>query len=73
MEMIYKAVIEGGGTSWSAFVPDIPGCVAAASSRKRVEELIRGAVEVHIEVLREIGEPVPLPTTTDGTIDVTAA
>jgi hypothetical protein len=40
---------------------------------KRVEELIRGAVEAHIDFLPERGEPVPPPTTTDGTIDVTAA
>jgi predicted RNase H-like HicB family nuclease len=71
--MTYKAIIEGKGKSWGAYVPDLPICFAVASSRKRVEELIRGAVEAHIDFLRECGEPVPLPTTIDGTIDVTAA
>jgi len=71
--MTYKAIIEGSGTSWSAYLPDLPGCVAAASSRERVVELIRGAVSVHIEFLRDRGEAVPSPTTREGTIEVEAA
>jgi len=70
--MTYKAIIELGGSSWGAYVPDLPGCVAVASSRERVEELIREAVEAHVAELRERGEDVPPPTAV-ATIDVDAA
>jgi predicted RNase H-like HicB family nuclease len=73
LEVIYKAIIEKTGRSWGAYVPDLPGCIAVSSSRSDVELLIREAVEMHIELLRESGDPVPPPTATDGTIDVTAA
>jgi predicted RNase H-like HicB family nuclease len=43
-------------------VPDLPGCIAAAPSRTEVEKLIAEAITLHIESLREHGNPVPLPT-----------
>lgn len=55
----YLAVIEGGGNSWSAYVPDLPGCVSAGVSRVEVEQLIREAIAFHIESMREHEEPVP--------------
>jgi predicted RNase H-like HicB family nuclease len=58
----YLVVIEGSGESYSAFVPDLPGCVAAGSSREEVERLIREAIPLHIELMREHGETVPAPT-----------
>ncbi len=70
--MIYKAIIEHGESSWGAYVPDLPGCIAAAATRERVEELIRDAVDAHVDLLRERGEPIP-PATTVATIDVNAA
>ena len=70
--MIYKAIIERGESSWGAYVPDLPGCVAVAATRERVEQLIREAVDAHIELLRERGEAVPPPSTI-ATIDVNAA
>jgi len=45
----YLVVIEGGGDSWSAYVPDLPGCVSAGVSREEVEQLIREAIALHIE------------------------
>ena len=45
----YLVVIEGGGDSWSAYVPDLPGCVSAGVSREEVEQLIREAIAFHIE------------------------
>jgi predicted RNase H-like HicB family nuclease len=59
----YAVIIEGEGASFSAYVPDLPGCVAAGSSVEEVEALIREAVELHIASLREHGEPVPTPST----------
>ena len=59
----YAVIIEGEGNSFSAFVPDLPGCVATGNSVDEVEARIREAVIMHIQSLREHGEPVPEPTT----------
>ncbi len=59
----YAVVIEQyeeGG--YGAYVPDLPGCVAAGSSRREVERLIAEAIGLHIEALLEQGNPVPLPS-----------
>jgi predicted RNase H-like HicB family nuclease len=59
--MEYVVIIEQGDTSIGAYVPDLPGCVAVGESREEVRELIREAIELHIESLRENGEPIPEP------------
>ena len=59
----YLALIEGDGDSFSAYVPDLPGCVAAGDSVEEVRRLMREAVPLHIESLRNHGEPVPRPRT----------
>lgn len=59
--MQYTVIVERGDTSWGAYVPDLPGCVAAGETREEVLELIREAIDFHIESLRESGEAVPLP------------
>lgn len=57
----YLVIIEGSGDSYSAFVPDLPGCVAAGDSSEEVEQLIKDAIALHIESLRAHGEPIPQP------------
>ena len=59
--MKYAVVIEKGPTSYSAYVPDLPGCVAAAETREEVCELIREAVELYTEAMEEEGLPLPSP------------
>jgi predicted RNase H-like HicB family nuclease len=59
--MEYVAIIEHGDTSFGAWVPDLPGCVAVGETRDEAIDLIREAIEMHIESLRENGEPVPPP------------
>ena len=71
--MKYMVVIEEGGTSFGAHVPDLPGCIAAGESREEVIELIKGAIELHIEGLIEAGEPVPPPSSASEVIEVNAA
>jgi predicted RNase H-like HicB family nuclease len=61
MKTNYLVVIESGNGSFSAFVPDLPGCIAAGDSREEVVELIAEAIPLHIESLRAHGEPVPEP------------
>jgi predicted RNase H-like HicB family nuclease len=59
----YVVIIEKAGDgTYSAFLPDLPGCVAAGHTLDEVRTLIREAVTLHIESLREHNEPVPLPT-----------
>ena len=59
--MQYTVIIEQRETSWGAYVPDLPGCIAAGETREEVLELIREAIDFHIEGLRENGEPVQAP------------
>ena len=59
----YVVLFERGPASWGASVPDLPGCVAVAETRGEVEQLIREAIQAHIELLREDGDPVPEPRT----------
>ena len=58
----YLIVIEKEGDSWGAYAPDLPGLGVAAATREEVERLVREAVEGHVNMLREMGEPVPEPT-----------
>jgi len=59
--MEYVVIVEQGPTSFGAYVPDLPGCVAVGDSREETMRLIREAIEMHIESLRENGESVPEP------------
>ncbi len=59
--MKYAIVIEKGDTSYGAYVPDLPGCIAAAETRDEVLRLIREAIEFHLDGLREDGDPIPPP------------
>lgn len=67
--MDYVVVIEKASDgSYSAYVPDLPGCVASGDTLQEARELIGEAVELHIESLRNHGEPVPPPTATAHTV-----
>ena len=57
--MEYLVVIEKGKSSYGAHVPDLPGCVAVAETRREVRKLIRESIQLHIEAMREAGEPIP--------------
>ena len=70
--MKYAVVIEKGVSSYGAFVPDLPGCVAVASTRKEVLKLIQEAIEFHIEGLREAGSRIPRPTSSIEFVEVAA-
>ena len=70
--MEYLVVIERGPSSFGAYVPDLPGCVAVGETRLEVEALIREAVELHIDGLREDGQPVPEPSSSSQLISIDA-
>lgn len=65
--MQFTIIIERGATSYGAYVPDLPGCIAVGQSREEVRELIHEAIEFHIEGLREDGLSVPKPVSTSET------
>jgi len=60
--MRYAVVIEKAGGNYSAYVPDLPGCVATASTVAAVEQEIRAAIRFHIDGLKAEGLPVPAAT-----------
>lgn len=66
----YVVVIEQGPTSYGAYVPDLPGCVAVAETEEEVTELIREAIDFHLEGLRDAGEPIPEPTSRTAYVEV---
>ena len=68
--MKYAIVIERAGKNYSAYVPDLPGCVATGETRDEVESQIREAVQFHLEGMREDGEAVPEPSSQVEYIDV---
>ena len=70
--MRYLVIVEKGATSFGAYVPDLPGCVAAGESKEAVLALILEAIEFHIEGLKEDGLPVPLPTSYSELLDIAA-
>ena len=70
--MRYIVVIERGEKSWGAHVPDLPGCVAVGETRDEALQLIREAIDFHIEGLREDGLPVPAPSSEIEFVEVRA-
>lgn len=61
--MRYAVAIEKAPRNYSAYVPDLPGCVATGLTLEEVEQQIREAIEFHLEGMREEGLPIPEPTT----------
>lgn len=71
--MQYTVIVEQGATSWGAYVPDLPGCIAAGESRDEVLRLIQEAIEFHIDGIREQGQSVPEPHSFSELVEVNAA
>ena len=71
----YLIIIERAGANYSAFAPDIPGCVATGHTIAETERLMREAIEFHFEGLVEEGQPIPEPSALTGyvTLEDTAA
>jgi len=69
----YLVVVEKGKSSYGAYVPDLPGCVAVGETRRDVRKLIREGIQIHIRALRESGESVPAPTSRSEIVKIRAA
>lgn len=70
--MRYAIVIEDAGSNFSAYVPDLPGCIATGATRTEVEKEIREAIVFHLEGLREDGLPVPKASSQVDYVDIAA-
>ena len=70
--MRYAIVIEAAGTTFSAYVPDLPGCVATGVTIEATEQAIRQAIEFHLDGLREDGTPIPRPLSRVDYVEVAA-
>ena len=70
--MKYLVVIEPTGTGFSAYSPDLPGCVSTGTTREAVERNMQEAIELHLEGLREEDLPIPEPGTSSAYVEVTA-
>ena len=71
--MKYIVIIEKSDKGYGAYVPDLPGCIAAADTENEVKQLIKEAIEFHIEGLQEVGEPIPVPSSESIYVEVEAA
>ena len=68
--MRYAIVVERAGNNYSAYVPDLPGCVAMGATMEETEQLIREAIELHLAGMRKDGLPIPHPSSQVEYVDV---
>lgn len=71
--MRYTVVIEAGERNFSAYIPDLPGCVATGRTADEARQNIREAAALHLQGMKEDGEPVPPPSTIADSIELEAA
>jgi len=70
--MKYAIVIEKADSNYSAYVPDLPGCVATGATTEEAKKEIREAIEFHIEGMKEDGEAIPVPSSSVEYVEVAA-
>jgi predicted RNase H-like HicB family nuclease len=70
--MRYAIVIENAGENYSAYVPDLPGCIATGETLDGTEQAIREAIKFHLDGLREEGAPIPPPSSRVEYVEVAA-
>ena len=70
--MRYAIVIENAGRNYSAYVPDLPGCIATGSTIEETERAIREAIEIHLDGLRAENLPVPVASSRVDYVEVAA-
>lgn len=71
--MHYLVVVEEGSSSFGAYVPDLPGCIAAGETKAEALALIREAIEFHLDDLKSDGHPIPRPSSVGEIVEVETA
>ncbi len=61
--MKYLVIIEKTDTGYSAYVPDLPGCITVGDTKEEIEKHIQEAIQLHLEGIREDGLEIPMPST----------
>ena len=69
----YAVIYEPAQDNWAAYVPDLPGCITTGKTLDETRANIRGAIEGHLETLREFGSVIPEPASLAGEVEVTTA
>ncbi|MDZ4710792.1 MAG: type II toxin-antitoxin system HicB family antitoxin [bacterium] len=72
MKKEFLIIIEKGKNNLSAYVPDLPGCIATAETEKKLLKLIEEGIELHIEDMKQRGYKIPTPTTKSAKIEIAA-
>jgi predicted RNase H-like HicB family nuclease len=67
----YAVVIERTPNNYAAYVPDLPGCISVGDTEAEVLANIREAIELHLDSMREDGDPIPAPTTVATMVEIT--
>ncbi|MFN2456067.1 MAG: type II toxin-antitoxin system HicB family antitoxin [Pyrinomonadaceae bacterium] len=70
--MRYAIVIEKAENNYAAYIPDLPGCVAAGDTIEETKQLLQEAVEIHIKGMKEDGLPIPEPTIQTDYVEIAA-
>ena len=73
MSVKYAVVIEKAQNNYAAYVPDLDGCIATGKTIEETERMIQKAIELHLRAMKEIGEPIPEPTSLAREVEVSAA
>ena len=68
----YLVIIERAGNNYSAYAPDLPGCITTGQTPEETERNMQEAIQLYIETLREQGQPVPLPQSLAKSVRITA-
>ncbi len=68
--MRYVVIVEQGENGFGAYVPDLPGCVAVGETKEEALRLIREAIELHLESMREDGLPIPEPSSSSEYVEI---
>jgi predicted RNase H-like HicB family nuclease len=66
----FTIVIEDAGANFAAYAPDVPGCIATGATVEEVTVTLREAIAEHLEILREMGEEIPIPHSRAGVIQI---
>ena len=66
----FTIVIEDAGTNFAAYAPDVPGCIATGATVEEVTTTLREAIGEHLEILREMGEEIPVSHSRAGVIQI---
>ena len=73
MNVKYAVIFEKAENNWAAYVPDLPGCMTTAKTLDELRANIREAIQGHLDTLRQLGEPIPMPSSVAVDIEVTTA